>query len=157
MRVNDALPQARRDGLVSRELPDQVLVYDMESHRAHCLNATAAAIWRYCDGETTPEEMAFRLTREVGEPVDEGVVWVALEDLGRLELLEGRVVRPTPGLSRREVMRRAATAASALAVPAVFSLSVPTASASVCGETCHPTVPCTGTCIVCSEAGVCIS
>lgn len=156
MGTDGGLPQARRDGLVVRELPDEVLVYDPESHRAHCLNSTAAAIWRYCDGETTAEEIAFRLAREIGEAVEEDVVWLALQDLGRLRLLETPVVRSTPGLSRREIVRRGAFVASALAVPTVFSLLAPTASASVCNQSCSPGVPCTGTCYVCSEVGVCV-
>jgi coenzyme PQQ synthesis protein D (PqqD) len=145
----------RLDGLVVRELPNEVLVYDLESLRAHCLNSTAAAVWRHCDGETSPADIAFRLAREVGEPVDEDVVWLALEDLGRLQLLEAPVVRQTAGLSRRDVIRKGALVASALAVPTVFSLVVPTASASVCQEECSPGVPCVGTCTICNPAGFC--
>jgi coenzyme PQQ synthesis protein D (PqqD) len=156
VRANDGLPQVRQDGLVVRELPDEVLVYDLESHKAHCLNSTAAAVWRHCDGETNPADIAFRLAREVGEPIDEDVVWLALEDLGRLQLLEAPVVRQRPGLSRRDVMRKGALVTSALAVPTVFSLFVPTASASVCGATCGPGVTCAGTCPVC-PAGVCVT
>lgn len=155
MLTNGGTPRVRQDGLVVRELPDEVLVYDLESHRAHCLNSTAAAVWRLCDGETSPSEMAFRLAGEVGEPVDEDVVWLALEDLGRLELLEAPVVRPT-GLSRSDMVRRSALVASALAVPTVFSLFAPTASAAICGESCGPGVTCTGTCLNC-PAGTCIS
>jgi hypothetical protein len=156
VRANDGLPKVRQDGLVVRELPDEVLVYDLESHRAHCLNSTAAAVWRHCDGETSPAEIAFRLAREVGEPVDEDVVWLALEDLGRLELLEAPVVRATSGMSRRDVMRKGALVASALAVPTVFSLFAPTASASVCQEPCSPSVPCVGTCTTCHVSGICV-
>ncbi len=29
---------SRRDELVVRELPDEVLVYDLRQHKAHCLN-----------------------------------------------------------------------------------------------------------------------
>jgi hypothetical protein len=145
----------RLDGLVVRELPNEMLVYDLESLRAHCLNSTAAAVWRHCDGETSPADIAFRLAREVGEPVDEDVVWLALEDLGRLQLLEAPVVRQTAGLSRRDVIRKGALVASALAVPTVFSLVVPTASASICQEECSPGVTCVGTCTICNPAGLC--
>jgi plasmid maintenance system antidote protein VapI len=151
--TNDGLPQARRDGLVVRELPDEVLVYDLESHKAHCLNSTAAAVWRLCDGETTVADMAFRLAREVGEPVDEDVVWLALEDLSRLELLERKVVRAESGLSRAQLVRRVGVVTATLAIPAVLSLGVPTASAALCNDVCagNPDCPascpnCVGTC-----------
>jgi hypothetical protein len=32
-------PLARKEGLVIQELPDEVLVYDLDRDRAHCLNA----------------------------------------------------------------------------------------------------------------------
>ena len=46
------LPAARTSGLVVRELAEETLVYDEERHRAHCLNRTAALVWRHCDGKT---------------------------------------------------------------------------------------------------------
>lgn len=129
-------PKARSEGLVVRELSDEVLVYDLERHEAHCLNETAAAVWKHCDGETSPSEIGFRLAREVGVPVDEDVVWLALEDLGKLQLLETPVVRSEPGLSRAQLMRRVGVVTAAIALPAAFSLNVPSASAGVCQGSC---------------------
>ncbi len=40
------------------ELPDELLVYDPERHRAHCLNPSAALVFKHGDGETGAEEMA---------------------------------------------------------------------------------------------------
>jgi len=54
-------PLARQDRLVVQELSEEVLVYDLDRHRAHCLNRTAALIWRHCDGSTSVAEMARRL------------------------------------------------------------------------------------------------
>ena len=50
-------PRARRDGLVIRELNGELLVYDLERHRAHCLNPTAALVFKQCDGRTSPARM----------------------------------------------------------------------------------------------------
>ena len=152
----NSFPQARRDGLVVRELPGEVLVYDLERHQAHCLNETAAAVWRHCDGETSPSEIGFRLAREFATPVDEDVVWLALEDLGKLQLLEAPVVRPEPGLSRADVVRRAGIMASLIAVPTVFSMLAPTAQAAVCQADCVDNDDCapSPTCPVC-RAGKC--
>ncbi len=34
--------------LVMKEMPDEVLLYDLKQHKAHCLNQAAALVWRYC-------------------------------------------------------------------------------------------------------------
>jgi len=36
------LPKARQDKLIVRELPNETLLYDHVSAKAHCLNQTAA-------------------------------------------------------------------------------------------------------------------
>ena len=46
-------PEKRRDGLVVTELLDEVLVYDLDRHRAHCLNRTAALVFRHAESVTT--------------------------------------------------------------------------------------------------------
>src|ERR1044072_5130817 len=98
---------ARQEDLVVQELPDEVMVYDLKRHKAHCLNKTAAFIWHHCDGQTTAAEMARLLGQDAGSPVDEEVVWYALDKLGKAELLEGKLQLPVKdGLSRRRMMRR---------------------------------------------------
>lgn len=134
-------PQARTDGLVVRELPDELLVYDNGTHKAHCLNATAAAVWRHCDGETSPSEIGFRLAKEFSTPVDEDVVWLALDQLSSLDLLETPVVR-RDGLSRSQVVRRAGIVAAVIALPTAVSLAVPTAAQAV--SCAHTAGACTG-------------
>jgi len=146
-----ALPQSRQDGIVVRELPEEVLVYDLERHKAHCLNQTAAAVWRLCDGETTPREISFRLAREFSTPVDEDVVWLALDELGKLSLLESPVLRPA-GLSRAQLMRRVGIVTAAIALPAAFSLHVPSASAAACSTFCANPHQCPPSCPTCPTA-----
>src|SRR5688500_8574032 len=99
-------PRARTKGLVVQALPDEVLVYDLERHKAHCLNHTAAFIWKFCDGQTSVAEMVHILTQEMKAPVPGAVVWLALQQLGRAYLLEERIHPPGggDGMSRREVM-----------------------------------------------------
>ena len=58
-------PHARKEGLVVKELPDELLVYDLERHRAHCLNPTAALVWKHSDGQTSVEEIATLLHAEL--------------------------------------------------------------------------------------------
>lgn len=148
-----AHPQARHDGLVVRELPDEVLVYDLEQHEAHCLNATSAAVWRHCDGESSPSEIGFRLAREFGTPVDEEVVWLALEQLSERGLLAEAVVRPA-GLSRKQVVRRGALVAAAIALPVTASVVAPNAAQAVtcfCGAGCTSSQQCCFNCPTCTS------
>jgi len=44
---------ARQNGIVVQEMPDEVLVYDLDSNKAHCLNQSAALVWKSCDGTNT--------------------------------------------------------------------------------------------------------
>src|SRR6185503_11934931 len=84
------LPSARSEGLLIKELPDEVLVYDLESHKAHCLNEAAALIWKQCDGHTTVKQLAGILQTRYETSVDEDVVRFGLDQLGKAKLLEER-------------------------------------------------------------------
>ena len=56
------LPLAREEKLIVREMPGELLVYDLKSHKAHCLNQTAAFAWRHCDGQPGVPELAAMLS-----------------------------------------------------------------------------------------------
>ena len=51
-------PVARREGVLVRELTGELLVYEQREHRAHCLNRTAAAVFRNADGTRTVADLA---------------------------------------------------------------------------------------------------
>ena len=78
------MPRARQDELVVEELQDETLVYDLERHKARCLNRTAALVWRHCDGQTSVAEVAALLEEQLAIPADEAVVWMALDRLSRV-------------------------------------------------------------------------
>ena len=149
-RTVPARPRARAEGLVVRELPDEVLVYDLDTHRAVCLNSTAAQVWRLCDGRRTTADIRKALEKSSGGPVPEELVWLALEQLGRDKLLDARPPRPAElaGLSRRELIKRVGLAA-AVALPAVVSIVAPTpAQAASClpsGASCTTGAQCCST------------
>ena len=82
------MPRARQDELVVEELRDETLVYDLERHKARCLNPTAALVWRHCDGQTSVAEVAALLEEQSATPADESVVWMALDRLSRAHLIE---------------------------------------------------------------------
>lgn len=124
------LALARNEELVIQDLPEEVLVYDLKSHKAHCLNKTAAFIWKNCDGQKTAEEIAKMMEAEWRTPVTEDAVWFALNKLSKAELLQERIVLPEAraGMSRRSAMRRLGFGAL-IAVPVVMSIVTPTPAA----------------------------
>src|ERR1041385_8246508 len=81
-------PRARTAGLVVETLPDETLVYDLDRDVAHCLNLTAAMVWRRCDGHHTTMQIARALTKDLNQPVNEKFVWLALNELERNRLLQ---------------------------------------------------------------------
>ena len=135
---NKLRPQARSEGLVVKDLPEEVLVYDLARDKAHCLNHSAADIWRRCNGRTTLSQITSAIRKETGSPIDEQFVLLALDQLGRDHLLEERVEWPAaiPRMTRREAVRRIGIGA-AIAIPLVTSIIAPTpAQAATCLARC---------------------
>ena len=143
-RPPEFLPRARTNGLVTKEVDGEVLVYDRERDKAHCLNTSAGALWRLCDGSRSPLALAKSLEQQTGARVHENVIWLGLEDLRRNHLLEESVVWPEQmitekGMSRREAVRRIGVGA-AIGLPVVLSITAPTAAqaAQSCAGQCRP-------------------
>jgi hypothetical protein len=139
-------PDSRRDGLLVREVGDELVVYDEKRHRAHHLNRTAALIWRSCDGQTSVAELAVMLEHELDVPAGEDWVWRALERLSKAHLLKERLTRPAGagGINRRQALRKLGrVAAAAVLVPTVISIVAPAPlQAAICD-----TNPCRRRCI----------
>jgi transposase len=160
------LPSARRTGIIRKEVDGELLVYDLTRDKAHCLNESAAAIWKRCDGRTSIKAITASLSKEVGTTVDERVVWLALADLRRTHLLEeprtaeqnedsntsqgkrqknGQWPQVMLGMSRREAVKRIGLGA-AIALPVVISITSPTpAQAGSClasGAGCVDSMDC---------------
>jgi len=119
-------PRARTNRLVTRELGDELLVYDLERHKAYCLNPVAMQVFRHCDGETTIPDMALRIGGALGMPVDEQAVRLGLVRLEKAHLLDGPVGL-TLHSSRREMLRTLGRAA-VVVVPLVTAITVPTSA-----------------------------
>jgi hypothetical protein len=161
-------PVARRDGLLIRELPDEVLVYDRESHRAHCLNRSAAVVFRHADGNRTVADLANLLAPRAEPVAGAALVTLALGQLAEAGLLDSAPLSTGP--TRRAVIRRVGLGA-ALLLPVVASIVVPTPAeaAATCVSSCLNKPdgtpcdcsglanPCTATCQSesCSDAGGC--
>ncbi len=123
-------PVARQEGLVIQEMPDEVLVYDLETSKAHCLNGTAAFVWKSCDGKNSVAEIARQFGSESGKPVPEDLVWLAIDQLSENNLLTAHVKADFKNQTRREVIKKVGLAA-VIALPLISSLVAPTAALAV--------------------------
>ena len=155
--------RARTNRLVTRDLGDELLVYDLERHKAYCLNRVAMEVFRHCDGETTIPDMARRIGNALGLPVDERAVRLGLVRLEKAHLLDSPVAQILH-TSRREMLRTLGRAA-AVVVPLVTAITVPTsaqAQATGClangmpcianSQCCSHNCQMSGTSFVCNSA-----
>jgi putative sterol carrier protein len=126
---SNELPKARQDQLIVKELPDEVLIYDLKRDKAHCLNSTAALVWKRCDGNSSVKEIAASLG-DASKSVDDRIVWLALDQLKKFHLLKEAPAMPAfmTGLNRRELVRRIGIAA--IAAPLILSIAAPVAQAA---------------------------
>lgn len=152
---NPQFPSARKTGLVVQDMPDEVLVYDLDSNKAHCLNGSAAFIWKSCDGKTSVSDIAQSFKAHSGDAVSEDFVWLAIDQLNSNSLLEKEITSKFSGQSRRDVIKKIGLA-SVIAIPIVASLVTPSSvyAATSCAcvgngdcnvqPTCASTVNCNG-------------
>lgn len=118
------LPKSRQKQLVVQESGNETLIYDLESDKAYYLNATAAAVWQLCDGESPISEVAAKATNLTGQQISTDIVELTLSKLAENQLLEVESGFHTQRVSRREILRRAGLATMA-ALPVVASLAAP--------------------------------
>jgi hypothetical protein len=136
-------PVARRTGLVLRDLPGELIVYDLDRHQAHCLNRTAASVFRGADGTRSLDELGGLLGDGFGHAEREAAVRMALDQLALAKLLDAHPpAEPTAGVSRRSALRRAGLGA-ALLLPAIASVVAPTPAeaAATCTQNCNGQLP----------------
>jgi hypothetical protein len=152
-------PRVRRHNVVIQEVADELLIYDQERDKAHCLNQSAALIWRCCDGRTSVLEISRKLNRESNSNVTETLVWHALRQFSDAHLLKEPLELPlamrVTAMNRRQAVRALGLAA-VVAIPVVTSIVAPTPAQAV---SCLPSgSTCTGSAQCCSglcSAGTC--
>lgn len=118
------IPIARQDGLVIQEMPNEVLVYDLETSKAHCLNETSAFVWKVCDGKNSVEDITALFGAHSGSPVQEELIRLAIDQLNEKNLLDRKIPLNFEGQSRRAVIKKLGLAA-VVALPLVASLVAP--------------------------------
>lgn len=138
---DSVIPVAREIDLVIQELEDEVLVFDLKTNKAHCLNQTASTVWKFCDGKNTVSDINKLLEIETGAKIPENLIWLAIDQLNERELFEERFEARFAGQSRREILKKIGLV-TVVSLPVVASITAPTA---VMATACSGTVSnCTG-------------
>lgn len=114
-------PTARREGIRTQMVGDELVVYDEGEHLAHCLTPTAALIWQHCDGATSIHQLATYV--EGNEDLVRGVIG----ELEKVDLL----TEPVTATARRSSQQLEHAARLAATVPVIRSLVVPEPAAAV--------------------------
>lgn len=152
------LPRARRSDLIVQQMEQEIVVYDSVGDKANVLNVTAAAVWQACDGQRTVSEIAALVSRELGSPVNEAVVYYTLDQLAKKNLLETRAAVPAQyqRLTRRDFLR-AGLVGAAVVVPVIVTMTVPKAASAQgsCGGNGSQCLSATQCCSGCCNLGTC--
>lgn len=138
---NPQFPSARKTGLVVQDMPDEILVYDLDTNKAHCLNKSAAFIWRSCDGKTSISDIARLLEADSGDKVSDDFVWLAVDQLSDNSLLETELKSGFAGQSRREVIKKIGLV-SVIAIPVIASLVAPSSALAATSCICMNNADC---------------
>jgi hypothetical protein len=156
MHPHGSLPRACQDGLLEEAVGDELLLYDRNSHTAHCLSPIAACVWRHCDGERDVIELAELSGASENRVAD------ALRELREKDLLDAEpqlMQNAVPGESRREAIGRVARyGAAAATVPLIVSATAATPAMASSGggsAICIPGVKGANCCVCQNEPNTC--
>jgi Coenzyme PQQ synthesis protein D (PqqD) len=124
-------PKARAENLLIEDVSGELLILDVSTNRAHCLNESAAAIWRHCDGTRSVNSLASHLFPELAPADAQRLVSLGVERLRRRRLLETSAAgAPKLDMTKRQLLKKVAILATAagVAAPLVTSILTPTAA-----------------------------
>lgn len=126
----DIFPVARQRDILVQSIENEVLVYDLKTNKALCLNITSAAIWQFCNGKNSIADIASHFQTQSNQPVPVELVEITLEKLSKENLLENyQPANLMNKKSRREMIRKVGLA-TAMALPIITSIVAPSAVAA---------------------------
>ena len=117
------LPKCRTKDIIIKQLDDEILIYDLKTHEAICLNEAASAIYKDCDGSLSIEDLC--------DLHGEFETTTALAKFHKADLIEDGFDIPSL-VSRRDALRKITGGArlgmAAASIPAMATITVPTAA-----------------------------
>jgi hypothetical protein len=127
------LPKARTENLVEQNLGTEILIYDLNIHKAFNLNETSSIVYKACDGKASFDELKrqYKFTDDF--------IFLALDELKKNNLLANNTSYQSPfsGTNRREVIKRVGLA-TMFALPLITGLIAPTAAQAASGTNGEP-------------------
>ena len=166
------LPLARTTDIVVQTLGKELLIYDLNTHKAFNLNETSSIVYQACENSLNFEDLKRK------HKFTDDLIHFALDDLKANALIADYQSNHFGNLSRREVIRRVGLA-TMIALPVIAGLTAPLAAhaqsaANVCAANncvdgnvfCNAGAPCSalragfvccfalGSCS-CVQAGTC--
>jgi len=141
-------PKTRNENIVVQEMSGELLIYDLQTNKAFCLNEISAIIYKLCDGKRNVAEIKRESNKQLKESVSEDFIWLALDGLKKENLLEESEQFPINfnGLSRRQIIKKIGFT-SLIALPVVGSIVAPNAAmaqSDLCaGKNCNDGNLCT--------------
>jgi len=122
----DFRPKADSAKFVIQELPDELLLYNLDTNRAFALNHTSGFVWQNCTGEKSVREIAQDLENQLHKNVPEDLIWLTLERLqseNLIEIEDQSLIRELK-VNRRKMLKSAGLA-TLVALPLISSMIAP--------------------------------
>lgn len=121
------LPVAYQADLIVREVDNELLIYNLKTNKTFLLNQTCKNIYQFCDGKTSFEELKQKYN------YSEDLVFLALDELKRNNLIKDSYRSAFAGISRREAVKKVGLATMAV-LPVITAIVAPMAisAASTC-------------------------
>lgn len=129
--MTNVLPMIRQTGLVTQELKNEILIYNLTTHKALCLNSSMALIWNSCNGETTFEQLIDTFKDKHQLKINEDFVWLAIDELAKADLIESGSIRYNDQISRRKALLKIGLPLAML--PIITAVIAPTAAQASSG------------------------
>lgn len=129
-------PLSRKKDLLTQETNGEVMVYDLKTDKAFCLNETSAIIWELCNGENSISDISAGLGKKLKSSASEDLVWLAIDQLKKDNLIANSEELENvsfEGMSRRDVIKKVGMG-TMIALPIIAGLTAPKAvnAASTC-------------------------
>jgi len=127
-------PLARKTELVEQQLNGELLIYDLTTSKAFCLNETSTIVYQLCNGKNTVAEISNVISKKLNQPMTEDLVWLALDGFKKDNLLENNEQFEFyfNNLSRRQVIRKIGLG-SMVMLPLISSIVAPTSAQAQSG------------------------
>ncbi|MBX7173016.1 MAG: PqqD family protein [Pyrinomonadaceae bacterium] len=122
------LLKAKTKDIVVQELESEVLIFNLKTNQAFCLNESSALVWQLCNGKNSFSEIRRLSGEKLDQKVDDEFIWLALTEIKKNGLLENpeELSDRFKGLNRRQIIKKIGLT-SMIALPFISAMVAPSA------------------------------